>query len=258
MQIIQSSNARAVASLLDARPAKDPALERRVAAIVERVRRDGDSALLGYARRFDGLDGPIEVSRREIDKSATLVDRDVRRGDRLARKEHPSVAEQSTAATWTVSPVAGVTIGQRVVPLDRVGCYVPGGRYPLPSSLLMTAIPARVAGVPEVIAMCPQPGSDCHVCRARGGRLAAVPARRRARHRRAGLRHAAVPRVDRIVGPGNAYVAAAKALVSTRLRDRFLRRPERDCDCVDVRQSRRGSRPTSSRRPSTIRTRARF
>jgi histidinol dehydrogenase len=214
MQIIQSSNARAVASLLDARPGQNPALQRRVAAIVERVRRDGDSALARYARRFDGLDESIEVTRREIDKGATLVDRGVRNAIALASKNIRVVAERQRPRPWTVSPVSGVTIRQRVVPLDRVGCYVPGGRYPLPSSLLMAVIPARVAGVPEVIVMCPRPDPTVMYAALEAGvsRLFRLGGAHAIAAMAYGTRR--VPRVDRIVGPGNAYVAAAKALVS--------------------------------------------
>jgi histidinol dehydrogenase len=214
IRILRSSNARAVSALIDKRPASDPALERRVRTIVERVRRDGDRALASYARAFDGLEGPIEIDRDEIDESARIVSADVRRAIRFAARNITSVARSQRPRAWTVRPVAGVSIEQRVVPLDRVGCYVPGGRYPLPSSLLMTAIPARVAGVPEVIAMCPKP--DPTVLYA--ARVAGV-----SRLFRVGGAHAiaamaygtsTVPRVDRIVGPGNAYVAAAKALVA--------------------------------------------
>jgi histidinol dehydrogenase len=112
----------------------------------------------------------------------------------------------------TVAP--GITVEQRVRPLDRVGCYVPGGRYPLPSTLLMTAIPARVAGVPEIIAVCPRPEPIV---------LAAAVAAGVTRLLRLGGAQAiaalafgteSVPRVDRIVGPGNKFVAAAKTLVA--------------------------------------------
>jgi histidinol dehydrogenase len=113
-----------------------------------------------------------------------------------------------------VSPVGGVTIEQRVLPLDRVGCYVPGGRYPLPSSLLMTAIPARVAGVRDVVAVCPRPDATVLFAAREAGvsrlfRLGGA-------HAIAALAYGteSIPRVDKIVGPGNAYVAAAKALVS--------------------------------------------
>src|SRR4029453_15399412 len=142
MIIIKSSNTRAVAALVDARPASNPALQRRVAAIVDRVRREGYQALLRYARRFDGLQGPIELTRREIEKGAKLVDPAVRRAIAMASRNIRTIAEKQRPRSWTATPVPGVTIRQRVLPLDRVGCYVPGGRYPLPSSLLMPGLPA--------------------------------------------------------------------------------------------------------------------
>ncbi len=214
MVIIQSSNARAVAALLDKRPGQNPTVQRRVAAIVDRVRRGGDRALLKYARAFDGLEGPIEVSRQEIERSARLVDPAVKKAIALAARNIRTVAEKQRPRAWTVSPAPGVRIRQRVLPLDRVGCYVPGGRYPLPSSLLMTAIPARVAGVPEVIVVCPKPDATVMYAAVEAGvsrlfRLGGA-------HAVAALAYGTktVPRVDRIVGPGNAYVAAAKSLVS--------------------------------------------
>jgi histidinol dehydrogenase len=214
MVIIKSSNVRAVAALLDTRPGSNRIVQRRVAAIVQRVRRDGDRALLKYARAFDGLEGPIEVSRKEIEKGAGLVDATVKKAIALASRNIRTVAERQRPKAWTVSPVPGVRIRQRVLPLDRVGCYVPGGRYPLPSSLLMTAIPARVAGVPEVIAMCPKPDPTVMYAALEAGvsRLFRVGGA----HAIAALAYGTktVPRVDRIVGPGNAYVAAAKSLVS--------------------------------------------
>jgi histidinol dehydrogenase len=113
-----------------------------------------------------------------------------------------------------VKTVPGVTIEQRVTPLDRVGCYVPAGRYPLPSSLLMTAIPARVAGVEEIVVACPRPDATVMFAALEAGidRLFRIGGA----HAIAALAYgtATVPRVDRIVGPGNAYVAAAKTLVS--------------------------------------------
>ena len=122
-------------------------IERTVADIVGRVRRGGDRALLSFARKFDGLDGAIEVSRAEMRAAAREVPAPVKRAIRLAAGNIRTVARKQIPRSWSVSPVAGLRITQRVTPLDRVGCYVPGGRYPLPSSLLMTAIPAVTAGV---------------------------------------------------------------------------------------------------------------
>src|SRR4051812_14705818 len=144
IRIIDSSDRRRVAALLDRRQKRDPAIERRVAQIVERVRRGGDRALLAYARTLDHLDGDIEGTRAEMEAQAATVDRQVRQAIRMAARHIRHVARLQIPRTWSTTPVKGVTIEQRVLPLDRVGCYVPGGRYPLPSSLLMTAIPARV------------------------------------------------------------------------------------------------------------------
>jgi histidinol dehydrogenase len=215
LRIISSSNKRAVAALLDKRPADNRAVDRTVARIVDRVRRDGDRALLTYAQKFDQLDGPIEMTQGDIRKGAATVDTAVRQAIVRAARHIRRVAEKQRPRTWSVRTAPGVTIEQRVMPLERVGCYVPGGRYPLPSSLLMTALPARVAGVPEIIAVCPKPDATVMLAALEAGvsRLFRIGGA----HAIAALAYgtATVPRVDRIVGPGNAYVAAAKARVST-------------------------------------------
>lgn len=214
IRIIPSTDRRAVEALLDRRARRDAGLERRVAEIVARVRRDGDRAVREYARRFDGLRGATEIRVSEMRAAARDVPSDVQRAIVAAARHIRRVARRQVLAGWQVEPAAGVRIRQRVVPLDRVGCYVPGGRYPLPSSLLMTAIPARVAGVRDVIAVCPRPDATVMFAAQEAGvsrlfRLGGA-------HAVAALAYgtATIPRVDKIVGPGNAYVAAAKALVS--------------------------------------------
>jgi histidinol dehydrogenase len=214
MRIINSTDTRAIAALLDTRSGRDRLVQRRVATIVDRVRREGDRALLRYARTLDGLDQPMLVTTRELEESVRQVNPTVRRAIAVAARHIRRVAGKQRPREWQVSPTPGVTIRQRVLPLDRVGCYVPGGRYPLPSSLLMTAIPARVAGVAEVIAVCPKPDPTVMVAALEAGvtRLLRIGGA----HAIAALAYgtATVPRVDKIVGPGNAYVAAAKARVS--------------------------------------------
>ena len=169
-----------------------------------------------YAKRFDRLDGDLEVSREEIEELAVRVPPKVRAAIAAAAQEHrEGRAPAAAARDGRVKTAPGVTVEQRVTPLDRVGCYVPGGRYPLPSSLLMTAIPARAAGVREIIVACPRPAPVV---------MAAARAAGVTRLFRMGGAQAiaalaygteTVPRVDKIVGPGNQYVAAAKALVAT-------------------------------------------
>src|SRR4026207_1491467 len=107
-----------------------------------------------------GLGGracPVEISAVERRRAARTVPSGLRNALAFAARNIRSVAERQIPRGWRVTTAPGVTVAQRVTPLERVGCYVPGGRYPLPSSLLMTAIPASVAGVPEPLVVCPQP-----------------------------------------------------------------------------------------------------
>jgi len=214
MKIINSRNVKAVDRLLRPVIGVNRATAASVAGIVSAVRRGGDKALLSYARKFDGLDEAIEVSNDEIEEAAARVPPRVRAAIAAAAKNIHKVARRQRPHGWKIATQRGVTVEQRVMPLDRVGCYVPGGRYPLPSSLLMTAIPARVAGVPEVIVACPRPAPVVMAA----ARAAGVTKlfRMGGAHAIAAFAYgtATVPRVDKIVGPGNTYVAAAKALVA--------------------------------------------
>lgn len=215
LKIVESRNRRAVWALLAPGRTRDTATERRVAMIVASVRRDGDQALLRYARRFDPLEGPIEVTRAEMHTAAAQVPRAVRAAIRTAARNIRSVARRQVPRGWRTRVAAGVTVEQRIVPLDRVGCYVPGGRYPLPSSLLMTAVPAAAAGVREVIVVCPRPEPVVMAAAIEAGvtRMFRVGGA----HAVAALAYGTrtIPRVDKIVGPGNRYVSAAKALVAS-------------------------------------------
>jgi histidinol dehydrogenase len=214
IRIVQSSNRRAVTALLAPERTRDAATERRVAGIVAAVRRDGDKALIRYARTLDNLDGPIEVTLDEMRRAARGVPAGVRAAVRTAARNIRVVARRQVPRGWRVRVAPGVIVEQRVVPLDRVGCYVPAGRYPLPSSLLMTAIPAAAAGVGEIVAVCPRPEAVVMAAALEAGvsRLFRVGGA----HAVAALAYGTgtVPRVDKIVGPGNRFVAAAKALVA--------------------------------------------
>ena len=179
--IVNSTNRRAVRALLSPERARDAGTDRQVATIVGNVRRHGDVELVRYARQFDRLDGPVEVSRDEMIAAARRVPAPVRDAIRTAARNIRAVAKRQVPRGWRARVAPGVTVEQRVVPLDRVGCYVPGGRYPLPSSLLMTAIPAAAAGVADVIAVCPRPEAHrrwprlskqaCRACSASAGRM---------------------------------------------------------------------------------------
>jgi histidinol dehydrogenase len=214
VRIIDSADERQVRRLLERRTRENAALVRRVARIVDDVRRRGDRAVIEYARRFDRLMQPPEVTGEEMLAAERQLPRNVRRAISVAAANIRRVASRQLPRPWSVRPTDGIRISQRVLPLDRVGCYVPGGRYPLPSSLLMTATPARVAGVKEIIAVCPRPDATImFAARAAGvSRLFRLGGA----HAIAALAYGTrtIPAVDKIVGPGNAYVAAAKSLVS--------------------------------------------
>jgi len=214
IRIVSTTNRKAVAALLSATRVRDRLTETKAAAIVERVRKGGDRALRAYALELDGLTGPVEVPRAEWEAGARAVPAPVRRAIRDAARSIRRVSKAQVPKGWRVTVQPGVTVEQRVIPLARVGCYVPAGRYPLPSSLLMTAIPARAAGVPEVIVACPRPDAAVFAAALEAGvdRFFRVGGAHAVAAMAYGTR--TVPRVDRIVGPGNRWVSAAKSLVS--------------------------------------------
>jgi histidinol dehydrogenase len=214
MRIVSSTNRRAVAELLSASRVRDRATDRRAAGIVARVRRGGDTALMRFARRLDGLDGAIEVPKAHWERHARTLPAGVRAAIRRAAAAIRKVSRRQVPKGWRLRVAPGISVEQRVVPLARVGCYVPAGRHPLPSSLLMTAIPARAAGVREVVVACPRPDAAVFAAAIEAGadRLFRIGGA----HAIAALAYGTrtVPHVDKIVGPGNRWVAAAKSIVS--------------------------------------------
>ena len=214
IRILKTDDTAAVDALAAKDAARDPRVVRAAARIVEAVRARGDEALVMYAQRFDLLRGALEVTPDEILAAAARVAPELRRAIQLAAKNAARVAAKQVPKPFVVQPTRGVVIEQRVRPLARVGCYVPGGRTALPSSLIMSAVPARAAGVAEIIVTCPKPNDA--VCAAFVEAGATRLFRIGGAQAIAALAYgtAAVPRVDRITGPGNAYVAAAKTLVS--------------------------------------------
>src|SRR6185437_6838517 len=123
-----------------------------VRRIVADVRRGGDRALLRYAGQFDALSGPdtLRITPQEMASAWKALTPGLRDALSTATSQIRNFAKRQLPKSWSASPVAGLTTGQLVRPLDAVGCYVPSGRHPLPSTLLMTAIPPQVAGVPRV------------------------------------------------------------------------------------------------------------
>ena len=225
MKIIKSSQKAVLRSLVDRTQATDPDITKSVTPIIDDVRRRGDLAVRKYARAFDDLNKPIEITSREIRQGEKNTPPAIRAAIKKAARHIRRISAKQIPKPSRTSIVPGVVIEQRVTPLDRIGCYVPGGRFPLPSSLLMTAIPAKVAGVKEIIAACPRPEPAV---------LAAAAEVGISRFFRIGGAHAiaafaygtsTIPKVDKIVGPGNVYVSAAKALVSSDCPIDFLAGP---------------------------------
>lgn len=203
-------------ALFDRSTSSDASVQSATASIIGRVRREGDRALMALAWEFDGVDlDALEVPRVQCERALAALDPALRRVLERAAANIRTVHEAMRPVECTVTTADGVVIGRRPDPLGRVGVYAPGGRARYPSSLLMGAIPARVAGVEEVI-VCSPPGANGLP----GETLLAAAAI-------AGVDHlfavggagaiaamaygtATIPRVDRVVGPGNAYVAEAK------------------------------------------------
>jgi histidinol dehydrogenase len=189
-----------------------PAVKR----IVADVRRRGDRALLRYATEFDGLTG-IEAMRVTINEMAAAwnsTDPKMQQALTTAADQIRAFAVNQLPASWSEEPLPGLMTGQLVRPLGSVGCYVPSGRHPLPSTLLMTAIPAQVAGVERIAVVSPKPAPET---------LAAAHLLGITEFYRLGGAHAvaalaygtaSIPHVDKIVGPGNLFVTAAKRLIA--------------------------------------------
>ena len=187
-----------------------------VRTILTEVRQGGDEGVREYAVRFDGLgvEQPLRVSREEMRAAWEATGEELKAAMRLAQANIRTFAERQMPKAWSFRPTEGMEVGQIVRPLGSVGCYVPGGRYPLPSTLLMTATPAQVAGVERVVVCSPKPARETLAA----GYLAGVTEFYRIGGAQAIAALAygteSVAAVDKIVGPGNLYVTAAKVAVS--------------------------------------------
>ena len=214
------ATAYALIEALEQRSAVSTALvEPVVRRILADVRRSGDRALLKYAAEFDGLakGQPLLVSREEMKAAWEGTVPKLQAAMMVARGNILAFAEAQLPHDWTISPVGGVKTGQIVRPLESVGCYVPGGRYPLPSTLLMTVTPAQVAGVERIVVCSPKPAKETMAA----AHLAGVTEFYRIGGAQAIAAMAfgteTIAAVDKIVGPGNLYVTAAKIAVSQRV-----------------------------------------
>lgn len=216
MRLITSKRDADVLKRLANRGALDLArVEKTVAKIVGDVRKSGDAALRRYSRKFDGLAGKtFHVSQSEIDASSQQVTPEFRAALETAEENIRRFAEWQKPQEWMRDVQSGVRLGQMVRPLESVGCYVPGGRHPLPSTLLMTVIPAQIAGVPRIVVVSPRPAPETLAAASLLGvkEFYAIGGAQAIAALAYGTR--TVLRVSKIVGPGNAFVTAAKKLVA--------------------------------------------
>jgi histidinol dehydrogenase len=217
MRTLRGRKAEAFVLALEQRGAADLArVEKKIGRIVADVRKNGDRALRRYAEKWDGLKSrqPLRVADAELELAWNAVSEEFKHALKTAAVNIRQCCEWQKPQPWSNAVAPGIQVGQVVRPLQSAGCYVPGGRYPLPSTMLMTVIPAQVAGVPEVRVVSPRPAPEtlatAHFLGVReffriGGAQAI-----------AALAYgtASVPRVDKIVGPGNLFVTAAKKIVA--------------------------------------------
>lgn len=215
MRILEGRAAESYVRKLERRGQKLDALEPRVRRIVQSVRKDGDRALRRFAERWDGLGAgdPLRVPESEVQAALKSASRELRLALESAAVNIRTFCEWQKPAEWERLK-QGRRLGQLVRPLSSVGCYVPGGRYPLPSTLLMTVIPAQVAGVQDIRVVSPRPAPATLAAAAllgvsefyRIGGAQAIAALAYGTKR--------VPRVNKIVGPGNLFVTTAKKVVA--------------------------------------------
>lgn len=207
--------------LLDRAQSVDPAVETAVRAIVQDVRKHGDAAVLGYTQRFDRYEvksaDKLEIPRGRLSEARLAIAHEQRAALETAAGRIRTYHAHQRVESWNYVEPDGTALGQQVTPIERVGLYVPGGKAAYPSSVLMNAIPAKVAGVPELVMTVPAPAGELNdlVLAAAGiagvdrvftiGGAQAIAA--------LAYGTATVPKVDKIVGPGNIYVAQAKRMV---------------------------------------------
>ncbi len=199
----------------------DQTLQATVDAILRQVRQDGDAAVLAYTNRFDRMSAAsmaeLSLPPEQLQAAYNSLPDAQRHALNVAAERIRRYHEHQRAVSWEYAEADGTRLGQKVTPLDRVGIYVPGGKASYPSSVLMNAIPAKVAGVPEIIMCVPTPGGETNPLVLAAAWLAGVTRVFTIGGAQAVAALAygtdSVPRVDKIVGPGNSYVATAKRQV---------------------------------------------
>jgi histidinol dehydrogenase len=224
MRRLQSDAAgfsEALDALLAWEAVSDHEVQTRVAAIIADVRRRGDAALLEYSARFDRVEhrdaASLEIPASRWQQALDTIDAAQRDALEQAAARIRDYHQHQVQQSWQYREADGTVLGQQITPLARVGIYVPGGKASYPSSVLMNAVPARVAGVDEIIMVVPTPGGELNDMVLAAAAIAGVDRvfALGGAQAIAALAYgtASVPRVDKIVGPGNIYVATAKRLV---------------------------------------------
>jgi histidinol dehydrogenase len=216
MRIIKLT-AAAEKSLLRLRENEDHGALRIAGRIVEDVRRRGDQAVDFWTRKLDGADlqeNGLWITKREFAAARRLVRPEFLHAAKHAIANIRRVAQKQMPADWNLEVERGVTVGQRVKPIEMIGCYIPGGRFALVSTLLMTVVPAQVAGVRQIVAVCPHPNDELLAAADLLGvtRLARIGGAQAIAALAYGTKR--IPRVEKLFGPGNRFVTAAKQIVS--------------------------------------------
>ena len=203
--------------LLDARERRDVEAEKVAAKIIADVQRRGDTALFSWAKKLDGINlarHRVWISQREIETAQKSVSADFLRAVKHAMANVRRVAEKQLPRNWSMEVEPGVGIGQMVRPIETIGCYIPGGKSTLLSTLVMTAVPAQAAGVKRIVVVCARPNNE--MLAAAGilglGEIARIGGAQAVAALAYGTE--TIPRVDKMFGPGNRFVTAAKQLVS--------------------------------------------
>lgn len=198
---------------------QNPEIEEQIRRMIKDIREKGDKALFAYIKAFDKADmDNVEVSEGEIEEAYKKVEPDFLRAVRKAKQNITKYHEKQRRNSWISEEHGGILLGQKITPIERVGIYVPGGTASYPSSVLMTVIPGRVAGVPEIV-MCTPPGKDGSInpYTLTAAREAGVNKIYKIGGAQAVIAMAygteSVPKVYKIFGPGNIYVTMAKKLV---------------------------------------------
>ncbi|MBE7376061.1 histidinol dehydrogenase [Pseudomonas lopnurensis] len=210
--------ARHLDHLLSWESVSDDGVNQRVLDIIKAVRERGDAALVELTQRFDGLEvasmADLILPRARLEQALERITPEQRGALEVAAERVRRYHEKQKQDSWTYTEADGTVLGQKVTPLDRAGLYVPGGKASYPSSVLMNAIPAKVAGVPEVVMVVPTPRGEINelvlaaACIAGVDRVFTIGGAQAVAALAYGTE--SVPPVDKIVGPGNIYVATAK------------------------------------------------